>query len=67
MKRPIMKGIHFLANDTGRKTAIQIDLRIHAALGEDLHDILLAQSRDKEPRESLKAVKTRLKHRLNTK
>ena len=43
-----MTGIQFLTDEKGRKTAVQIDLKRHAAVWEDFHDGLLAESRRKE-------------------
>ena len=44
----VMMGIQFLTDEKGRKTAVQIDLRRHAAIWEDFHDGLVAESRRKE-------------------
>ncbi len=56
-----MKGIQFLVNEQGEKTAVVIDLRKNAKLWEDFYDRALAESRLNEPRESLESVKERLK------
>jgi hypothetical protein len=40
--------------------AVQIDLRKHGELWEDVYDGLTVRRRAKEPRESLEAVKKRL-------
>ena len=56
-----MTGIQFLTDDKGRKVAVQIDLRKYGALWEDFYDVLLVQSRAREPRESLESVQRRLK------
>jgi hypothetical protein len=55
-----MKGIQFLIDDKGNKTAVFIDLKTHADLWEDFHDLILASSREEEPRESHGSVKKRL-------
>jgi hypothetical protein len=60
-----MSGITFMVDERGRKTAAVIDLRKHEQLWEDFYDTLLAQSRAREPRESLAAVRQRLKSRRN--
>jgi len=49
-----------MIDSKGRKTAAVIDLRRHRKLWEDFYDTALAQSRAREPRESLAAVKRRL-------
>ncbi len=56
-----MSGITFMIDSHGEKTAVVIDLRRHRKLWEDFHDTVLAESRASEPRESLEAVKRRLK------
>jgi hypothetical protein len=56
-----MKGIQFLTNDEGKKTAVLIDLKKHGELWEDFYDSLVARARAEEPRESLDAVKKHLK------
>ncbi len=55
-----MKGICFVTDDEGKKTAVLIDLKEHSELWEDFYDSLVARARAEEPRESLKAVKEHL-------
>jgi hypothetical protein len=55
-----MRGVQFLVDDDGQKTAVLIDLKKNAQLWEDFYDVALARSRAKEPRESLESVKRRL-------
>ena len=55
-----MEGIQFLTNDKGERVAVQIDLRKHSDVWEDLYDSLTARKRSREPRESLDSVKERL-------
>jgi hypothetical protein len=55
-----MEGIQFVMNDSGERVAVQIDLRKHGDLWEDVYDSLTARERAKEPRESLDSVKARL-------
>jgi hypothetical protein len=55
-----MKGVQFLVDDKGKKTAVLIDLKRNAGLWEDFYDLALARSREGEPRESLESVKRRL-------
>jgi hypothetical protein len=55
-----MRGIQFVTNDKGEKVAVQIDLRKHAAVWEDVYDSITARSRSREPRESIASVKARL-------
>lgn len=52
-----MKGIQFVTDEEGRKTAVLIDLRKYGELWEDIYDSLIARERADEPRESLETVK----------
>ena len=55
-----MKGIRYVVDDDGQKTAVVIDLERYGELWEDLYDSLTAALRKHEPRESLIQVKRRL-------
>ena len=55
-----MKGIRFVVDDAGERTAVLIDLDEHSRLWEDFYDIWLAQQREAEPRESLEEVRGKL-------
>jgi hypothetical protein len=55
-----MECIQYVTNDKGEKVAVQIDLRKHGDLWEDVYDTPVARRRAKEPRESLDSVKARL-------
>ena len=56
-----MRGIDFVTNKSGKKTAVLIDLKRHGQLWEDFYDSVVARNRTREPRESLDAVKDRLR------
>ena len=58
-----MRGIQFLVDEEGQRTAVLIDLKKNAQLWEDFYDVALAKSRVKEPRESLESVANRLQQR----
>lgn len=58
-----MKGVSFLVDDAGNKTAVILDLRKHRQLWEDVYDRLLIVSRKQEPRESIEQVERRLSRR----
>jgi hypothetical protein len=45
-----MTGIQFVTDEKGRKVAVQIDLKNHRALWEDIEDVLVSQSRRHEKR-----------------
>ncbi len=55
-----MRGVQFLIDDDGEKTAVLIDLKKNAELWEDFYDVAVASSRAKEPRESMESVRRRL-------
>ena len=55
-----MKGIQYVMDEKGEKTAVLIDLKEHGVLWEDFYDCLIAQERMDEPRESLTEVKALL-------
>ncbi len=55
-----MRGVKFLVDRKGKKTGVVIDLRSNRALWEDVFDVALAKTREREPRESLSAVRRRL-------
>lgn len=43
-----MTGIQFVTDEHGKRIAVQIDLRIHGELWEDLQDVLDSRERDSE-------------------
>jgi hypothetical protein len=55
-----MKGVSYLVDESGKKTAAILDLRRHHRIWEDVYDRLLIESRRHEPRESLDQVRKRL-------
>lgn len=55
-----MTGIQYLTDEDGRRIAVQLDLRKHAELWEEIEDVLVAESRRAEPDISLEKVKARL-------
>jgi hypothetical protein len=59
----IVKGVQFVVNEEGQKTAVVIDLKKHSELWEDFYDAAVARQRKNEPRETLEAVKKRLRRR----
>ena len=48
-----------MTDEKGRKVAVQIDLRKHKALWEDIEDVLISRSRQNEKRIPLAKVKAR--------
>ena len=56
-----MKGVQFVVDDNGQKTAVVIDLKKYSRMWEDFYDhMLIEQSRGK-PRKSLNQFKSELK------
>ena len=55
-----MTGIQYVTDEKGRKVAVQIDLRRHRGLWEDIADVLVSRSRRREKRVSLERVKAGL-------
>ena len=58
-----MTGIQFVTDEKGRKVAVQIDLRKHKALWEDIEDGLVSESRRREKGIPLERVKAGLVRR----
>ncbi len=55
-----MKGINYLTNEKGLKTAVVIDLKIHREEVEDFLDALEAKSRKNEVKEEASLVFERI-------
>ncbi|MBF0466904.1 MAG: hypothetical protein HQK88_07450 [Nitrospirae bacterium] len=55
-----MKGIQYMMDDNGDRTAVVIDLKKYGNVWEDFYDSLTASERKDEPRESLDTVKRKL-------
>ena len=55
-----MTGIHYETDEEGRKVAVQIDLREHAKLWEEIEDVLISESRRNETSIPIEQVRARL-------
>jgi hypothetical protein len=55
-----MTGIQYVTDEKGRKVAVQIDLKKHRELWENIEDVLASQSRRHEKRVPLEKVKAGL-------
>ena len=55
-----MTGLQYVTDERGRKVAVQIDLRKHRELWEDIEDVLVSRSRRHEKRIPLEKVKAGL-------
>jgi len=58
-----MRGIEYVIDDKGRKRAVQIDLSAWGKLWEDFYDVLVSESRKKEPAVSWETLKAELKEK----
>jgi hypothetical protein len=58
-----MKGIRYVVDNKGRRTAVILDLKIHRELWEDICDVLVAEKRLKEPRIPFAHVEAGLRKR----
>ena len=55
-----MTGIQYVTDEKGHKVAVQIDLKKHRELWEDIQDVLVSRSRRQEKRIPLEKVKAGL-------
>jgi hypothetical protein len=55
-----LKGVQFVVDENGQRTAVMIDLKKYSEVWEDFYDIAVAREREHEPRESLDSVRKRL-------
>jgi len=55
-----MNGIQYLTDARGRRVAVQIDLKKHRELWEDVEDVLVSRARRSEKRVPLEVVKSKL-------
>ncbi len=55
-----MRGVKYLYNARGKKTAVLIDLEQHSDVWEDLLDVALARTREGERTERWAVVRRRL-------
>jgi hypothetical protein len=60
MENKIVTGIQYVTDEKGRKVAVQIDLKKHRALWQDIEDVLVSRSRRNEKRIPLSKVKAGL-------
>ena len=56
-----MKGVQFVVDENGQRTAVVIDLKKYSEVWEDFYDSAVARKREHEPRESLDSVRKRLR------
>jgi hypothetical protein len=59
-KGGLMKGIQYLVDDAGHKTAVVLDLAEWGELLEDIFDILVSEARRDEPTVSWEALQAEI-------
>jgi hypothetical protein len=55
-----MTGIQYLLDAKGRRVAVQIDLKKHREIWEDVEDVLVSRARRNEKRTPIEKVKSNL-------
>lgn len=61
-----MKGIQYVSDERGKKTAVLIDLKQFGEVWEDIQDILVSELRKHEKTISWETLKTEMKnHKRN--
>ena len=58
-----MTGIQYVTDQKGERVAVQIDLRTHAGLWQEIEDVLVSESRRNEESIPLEQVEAKLVQR----
>jgi hypothetical protein len=58
-----MTGIQYVTDQKGERVAVQLDLRLHADLWEEIEDVLVSESRRDEENIPLEQVEAKLMQR----
>ncbi len=61
-----MNGINYITDENGKRNAVVLDLNKYSKVWEDMYDIIIADERVKEPKESYESVKMKIKKRLQS-
>ena len=56
----IMKGVQFVVDETGKKTAVIIDLSEWGELWEDIYDNMVSEARKDEPTVAWEDIKSEM-------
>ena len=56
-----MKGVNYLIDEKGTKTAVVINLNEYGRIWENFHDIMISNMREKEDKISWKSLKAEMK------
>jgi hypothetical protein len=62
-----MKGIQYVSDESGKKTAVLISLEEYEAVWEDVYDILVSESRKNESTIPWKRIRTEIGKKGNGK
>jgi hypothetical protein len=54
-----MTGIQYVTDQKGERVAVQLDLRLHAGLWEEIEDVLVSESRRDEESTPLEQVEAK--------
>jgi len=55
-----LKGVQYLVDDLGKRTAVVISLEEWGEIWEDFHDVLVSESRKNEPTVAWETLKAEL-------
>jgi hypothetical protein len=58
-----MTGIQYVTDQKGKRVVVQLDLRLHADLWEEIEDVLVSESRRDEESIPLEQVEAKLSQR----
>jgi hypothetical protein len=58
-----MTGIQYVTDQKGERVAVQLDLRLHADLWEEIEDVLVSESRRDEESIPLEQIEAKLVQR----
>jgi hypothetical protein len=54
-----MSGIQYVTDQKGKRVAVQLDLRLHAGLWQEIEDVLVSESRQDEESIPLEQVEAK--------
>ncbi len=57
---PTLKGVQYLVDDSGERTAVVISLKEWGEIWEDFYDVLVSESRKDEPTVAWETLKAEL-------
>jgi len=63
---PTLKGVQYLVDDSGERTAVVISLKQWGEIWEDFYDVLVSESRKDEPTVAWETLKAELASEVPT-